>query len=208
MRDEMLDPSVKDTNTYPEAAEQDSRAGAYQLLGALLQRAPDAQTLGELALLEQQAEAGNDEFGVALRMLGLAARQRSPEQVDDEFHALFIGLGRGELVPYGSWYLTGYLMEKPLAELRDDLEQLGFERDPGVYEPEDHAAALCEVMSMLIGDRQPLRLQSTFHAAHLGSWMPRFFDDLSCSGSAVFYRAVGRLGATFIALEQQYLADL
>jgi len=126
-------------------------------------------------------------------------------EIDDEYHALFVGLGRGELVPYGSWYLTGFLMEAPLGELRRDLERLGFDRQDGVREPEDHIAALCEVMAMLAGpSAADLDTQRAFFDRHLGAWADRFFGDLATAEAAVFYRAVGRLGQAFVELEKQY----
>ena len=116
-------------------AEQQCRAGTYSLLAALLRSAPEQALLDhvtDLAAIKQT----NDELLFAMSVLGLAAKDVTPEKINDEYHALFIGLGRGELVPYGSWYLTGFLMEKPLAVLREDLAQLGFERNSETHEPE------------------------------------------------------------------------
>ena len=95
-------------------------------------------------------------------------------------------------------------MEKPLGQLRDDLEQLGYQRDPSVCEPEDHVAALCEVMSMLIQENRSTAVQSQFLTQHMSKWMDRFFDDLSKAESASFYQAVARFGAAFIQFEQHY----
>jgi TorA maturation chaperone TorD len=189
----------------PGAEEQRYRAGAYSLLASLLRTIPEQSTLEQVTQLASLNEQ-QDELSLAMHMLGLAAQGSSSQQLDDEFHALFIGLGRGELVPYGSWYLTGFLMEKPLAILRDDLATLGYERQNDIHEPEDHVAALCEVMTMLINDGKPLLTQQTFFEAHLATWLERFFTDLSEAKHAVFYRAVGRFGKAFIELEQQYLA--
>ncbi len=131
----------------------------------------------------------------------------SPTALDDEYHRLFIGLGRGELVPYGSWYQTGFLMETPLAVLRRDLVALGFERQPGVREPEDHVAALCEVMyALAMEPGMDLERQRDFFQAHIESWIERFCADLESAESAVFYRAVARLGMAFFDLERRYLA--
>jgi TorA maturation chaperone TorD len=185
--------------------EQQYRAGAYSLLAALLRGAPEQVLLDhvtDLAAIKQT----NDALLLAMSILGLAAKDSTPEKIDDEYHALFIGLGRGELVPYGSWYLTGFLMERPLALLRDDLERLGFERHSETHEPEDHVAALCEIMAMLISDSEELARQIDFFEAHMAPWVDRFFNDLSAAKSAVFYRAVGRFGAAFIELERNYLA--
>ena len=126
--------------------------------------------------------------------------------MEDEFQQLFIGLGRGELVPYASWYLTGFLMEKPLGELREHLAGLGFERQSGVHEPEDHIAALCEVMSILIQEDRPHAESAGFFETHLAPWSDRFFADLSQAKAAVFYRNLGRFGAAFIELERRYFS--
>ena len=187
-----------------KSEEQTYRSGAYSMLARLLRSPPDIQVMQQVAGFAK-VESKQDEMTLAMSMLGLAASTSDPETVDDEFHALFIGIGRGELVPYGSWYLTGYLMERPLGRLRDDLAALGFQRQDGVTEPEDHVAALCEVMAVLIDDGSPVETQSHFFERHLADWMEHFFTDLSESGSAVFYKAVGRFGAAFAGLEKRYL---
>ena len=187
------------------AHEQQLRAGAYRLLAALLRDAPDHAVLDTVAGFATLGET-RDELVMAMSMLGLAARTCQPAGLAHEYHDLFIGLGRGELVPYGSWYLTGFLMEKPLGELRDDLAALGYARNDDVREPEDHVAALSEVMAMLIEDGAGIETQQRFFTAHIEPWFDRFFADLATAGSAVFYRAVARFGSAFTALEQQYLA--
>lgn len=189
----------------PVAEEQVYRAGAYRMLAALLGDVPQTDVLSKVGALAD-IQTQHDELALAMSMLGLAARDRSPQQIDDEFHNLFIGLGRGELVPYASWYLTGFLMEKPLALLRGDLATLGFERNSDTFEPEDHVAALCEVMAMLIDENKPLETQIKFFQTHLASWVDRFYEDLSQAKQAVFYRAVGRFGAAFFEFERDYLA--
>lgn len=194
-----------DWDVPPIAEEQVYRAGGYHTLAALLRDVPQVDVLNQISALAD-IQTRNDELGLTMSMLGLAARDRSLSQIDDEFHNLFIGLGRGELVPYASWYLTGFLMEKPLALLRDDLMALGFERTPSTFEPEDHVAALCEVMAMLISENQPMQTQIEFFQSHLANWVDRFYADLSQAKQAVFYRAVGRFGAAFFELERDYLA--
>ncbi|MCW8902293.1 TorD/DmsD family molecular chaperone [Sedimenticola sp.] len=211
MRTELLEQQSQ-TNTATISAgdseqspEQHYRAGAYGLLASLLSRPPDQERLDWVSGFAPVEQTG-DEMALAMSMLGLAATTCRPEAIDDEYHALFIGLGRGELVPYGSWYLTGFLMERPLGRLRDDLAALGFERDPGVHEPEDHAAALCEVMQLLISDAVPHNRQADFFNTHMADWCKRFFIDLSEARSAVFYRAVGRFGIAFMEVERRYLS--
>jgi len=200
------------TAASPEAlsAEDRARADVYALLGALLARVPDASFLELLRQIPGSDPADDATMAAAWAMLRQAAERAECDVVKDEYHDLFIGLGRGELVPYGSWYLTGFLMEKPLAELRVDLERLGFQRQEEVREPEDHAAALCETMSLLIlADAPPgLGRQREFFEKHIAPWMQRFFADLATAPSARFYRSVGLLGERFLEVEREGFAIL
>jgi TorA maturation chaperone TorD len=180
------------------------RGNVYALLGHLLAAPPDEALLETLAAIDP-APAGESLLTAAWQMLGHAATRAAPADLQDEYQNLFIGLGRGEVVPYASWYLTGFLMERPLALLRDELRLLGIERQAGVSEPEDHAAALCDSMALMIGgdDPVPLARQARFFARHIEPWMGRFFRDLQQAGSARFYRAVGQLGEQFLEVEKQ-----
>jgi TorA maturation chaperone TorD len=186
-----------------EAADavDEMRALHWGLLARLLARAPDARLLGQLAGLE-----GDDTpLGAARGALAEAASAAEAGAVAREFHDLFIGLGRGELLPYASYYLTGFLHERPLAKLRADMERLGIAREDGVAEPEDHIATLAEIMAGLIGGAfggegdEPRR----FFARHVAPWAAKFFADLEAAEHARFYRAVGRLGAVFVAVEAE-----
>jgi TorA maturation chaperone TorD len=189
--------------TSPQTPEERARADVYRLLGALLAAAPSEE------LLEAVREIRPPEGGLAAswKALAEAARATTLQGSEREYHDLFIGLGRGELNPYASWYLTGFLMEKPLAELRDELAALGITRRQEVYEPEDHAAALCETMAILLRESNgdAARCERFFHT-YLDPWMPRFFEDLQGAKRARFYRAVGRLGRAFMEIEQRYYA--
>lgn len=186
------------------ADEDRVRGNVYALLGNLL-AGPPADEL--LQMLRGIAPEAGDESLVAAswQLLAVAAQRASGPELREEYDALFIGVGRGEVIPYGSWYLTGFLMEQPLAKLRGDLRELGIERQPGVCEPEDHAAALCDTMALLITGETPASLdeQYRFYARHLEPWLPRFFRDLQQAASARFYRAVGQLGEQFIGVESQ-----
>lgn len=193
------------SSTDPSVVEQAHRAGIYSLLAALLRDHPSAEVMAYTAQLGSTEKVG-PELEVAVSMLGLAARHTSTEALRDEYHALFIGLGRGELVPYGSWYQTGFLMEKPLGLLRADLARLGFERNDDVHEPEDHIAALSEVMAFLITDGTSLEGQRDFFESHFGNWGPDFFKDLANAEHACFYKAVARLGTAFLDIESRYLS--
>ena len=178
------------------------------LLAALLAAPPSPAVLQLIAGINDVAQDGASPIAKAWQVLKLAASRASPEAVDDEYHALFIGVSRGEVVPYGSYYTTGFLTDKPLALLRRDLEALGFERQSDVREPEDHAAALCEVMSLIIAsvDEIPIDTQRRFFEDHVGGWMGELFADLQRSDSARFYGAVGDLGEQFMRLEGTYLS--
>lgn len=188
----------------PLTDEDRIRGNVYALLGNLLAAAPDDPLLEMLRGISPEAD-DSSLLAASWQMLAVAAARTDPQALRQEYDALFIGLGRGEVVPYGSWYLTGFLMEQPLAQLRGDLRALGIERQPGVHEPEDHAAALCDTMALLVSatDPVPLEQQHNFFSRHLEPWMPQFFRDLQTAGSARFYRAVGQLGEQFIGVEAQ-----
>ena len=116
------------------------------------------------------------------------------ERVGREYFDLFIGLGRGELLPYGSYYLTGFLHERPLARLRADLKHLGIEKAQDQCEPEDHVAILCEIMSGLRRVRSKrLRLRQKIFEKHIAPWVGRFFADLERSEQQTFTAALARL---------------
>jgi len=185
------------------AEENVLRARFYGLLAHLLAGPPGSETLENLRHLE-----GDDtEMGRALFDLAAAAAAIAPEQAEIEFNALFIGLSEGELIPYGSYYLTGFLYEKPLADLRSDLDSLGIAQSEDVSEPEDHIASLCEVMHGLIvgtfGPPVDISAQRKFFDAHVNSWAPRFFTDLETAEQAVLYRPIGTIGRTFMAIERE-----
>jgi TorA maturation chaperone TorD len=181
-----------------------ARAQEYALLAALLARPPDAALLKRLAKLESDGTP----LGLAHRALAGAAVEKDAAAVAREYFDLFIGVGRGELLPYGSYYLTGFLHERPLARLRADLAGLGIERVEGQCEPEDHAAILCEIMAGLVaGDfAVPVERQRHFFDRHLAPWMGRFFADLEAANGADFYRSVGAIGRLFIEIETQAFA--
>ena len=190
----------------PVVDEDFLRARFYGLLAALLATPPPEDLLHRLGHLKPDPTL----LGSALGELALAALAADPDSVAEEFQALFIGVTGGELAPYASWYLTGFLQEKPLAALRDDMARLGIEPSPGVPEPEDHAAAVMEIMQGLITGLfdapLPLAAQKAFYAAHLESWLPRFLADLEQAPSARFYRAVGKVGRVFLQIEAQAFA--
>jgi TorA maturation chaperone TorD len=181
-----------------------ARAREYALLSALLGRAPDADLLARLSRLGGDASP----LGVAHVALAESAAHANGTAVEREYFNLFIGLGRGELLPYGSYYLTGFLNERPLARLRDDLAALGVERVEGNYEPEDHAATLCEIMSGLAGGilPGPDGAERRLFEKHMAPWIGRFFTDLERAEAADFYRHVGTVGRVFVEIETEAFA--
>jgi TorA maturation chaperone TorD len=168
--------------------EELARAGQYALLANLLFAAPSQ------ALLE--ALGANDD------VLGRAARDADATAVADEFNALFVGVGSGgEVVPYGSWHRTGFLMEEPLAQIRVDLAELGLGRLDGISEPEDHIAGLLETMRLLIESGSPLKGQKEFFVRHIAPWGMQFAAQLGSAPSAHFYRAVVQQLQMFLQVE-------
>jgi len=181
-----------------------ARAQEYTLLATLLARAPDQRLLDRLAILRGDASP----LGVAHAALAQVAADADAERVEREYFNLFIGLGRGELLPYGSYYLSGFLHERPLARLRQDLRRYGIERAEGQSEPEDHAAILCEIMAGLINGRLPAErgADRELFEKHMSPWIGRMFADLEQAESAKFYRSVGTLGRVFIEVEMEAFA--
>ena len=181
-----------------------ARAQEYALLAALLTRAPDAAFLRRLAMLR------GDPTPLGLAHVGLAdaANNADAGNVEREFFNLFVGIGRGELMPYGSYYLTGFLHERPLARLREDLARLGIERAKDQYESEDHASILCEIMAGIAGGQfsAPAGADRDLFEKHLAPWIGRFFADMERAEEADFYRRVGTIGRVFIEIETEAFA--
>ncbi len=179
------------------------RARVYGLLGQLLARPPSRALLAQVASLRG---GGDAPLGRALVEFAGLAGSTSEAAAEREYNALFIGVDRGELVPYASYYLTGFLNDRPLARLRGDMQALGLERAPGVAEPEDHIAALCEMMAGLITGafgESPEIGQRRFFERYLAPWAGRFFDDLEQAEAATLYRPLGALGRLFLEIEAE-----
>jgi TorA maturation chaperone TorD len=174
------------------------RARLFALLGRLLSAPPDADLLARIRGVQGDATP----LGRALAGLAEAASRTDSTRVEREYFALFIGVGRGELLPYASYYLTGFLHERPLAELRATLATLGIARAEGVAEPEDHLGFCCEVMAGLLEGRFRGGEAGAFFIRHLAPWAGRCFADLEGAEAAGFYKAVGALGRTAIEIEQ------
>lgn len=178
-----------------------ARAREYALLAALLSCSPSNALLGEIANLRCDATP----LGLAHAALADAASKAADGAVEREYFDLFVGLGRGELMPYASYYLTGFLNERPLARLREDLASLGIERSENNVEPEDHAATLCEIMAGFAAGNFPASVESQrgFFEKHIAPWMPSLFADIERAAGARFYRSVGALGRLFLEIEAE-----
>ena len=182
-------------NSAPHLLTQD-RPEFERVLDEALRTAADTPGASRSALNSDQ-----------LRMMALSAAAASinPEQIEREYFDLFVGLGRGELFPYASYYLTGYLYGRPLARVRETLKQLGLERIEGQSEPEDHAAILLEVMAGLANGQivAPGETARDIFETHLKPWIGRFFSDLEHAQAATFYACVGTLGRIFTEVEAE-----
>ena len=183
--------------------EDQARADLYNFLGVLLAKPADNDLLRQIAAL-----SGDDTpLGTTLKTLAKLASVTSEQDAEREFNALFIGLGRGELLPYASHYLTGFLNEKPLANLRQEMAERRIQRAEGKKEPEDNIASLMEIMGGLIvgrfGKVTSVADQKSFFNAHVGPWAVHFFSDLEASRTSVLYSAVGSLGRQFMEIEAE-----
>jgi TorA maturation chaperone TorD len=192
-----------DSTPDRKIAEEDQlRADLYDYLGLLLSAPPDKALLRKTAALT----GGETGLGAAITALARVAATRGEKAAEREFNALFIGVGRGELLPYASYYLTGFLNEKPLAVLRNDMASLQITRADNVFEPEDNIASLCEMMAGLITGRfgKPATLdrQKEFFNRHIDPWAGHFFSDLEAAKGSVLYAAVGAIGREFMEIEK------
>jgi len=177
------------------------RANMYALIANFLSAPPTDE------LLAVGAKLNSDEtpLGKAVGTFSHLCERSKPDTAAQEYHDLFIGVARGELLPFASYYLTGFLNEKPLAKLRNDMESLGVERDTSATEPEDHIASIFDVMAGLIDGRfgapASLSAQQDFYNTHIQTWASYFFRDLEAAKSSVLYAGLGSIGRVFLDIE-------
>ena len=195
----------QETTGNRDIPEEDMRrAHLYGLLARVLAEPMSDETLEIVRSLE--GESDDTLLGKALAALGAIGVRTARGAAGEEYSLLFYGMGAGgELLPYGSNYLTGALYEKPLADLRGAMAELGI-ADSGISkEPEDHIAFLCEIMHGLItgafGEPADLAAQAKFFKAHLAPWAGKFFEDLEGAKTAALYMPVGTIGKLFLAIE-------
>lgn len=186
-------------NRRASDAENVARSEMYRFVASLLSAAPTQELIDGIAALS----GDQTPLGQAITVLAESAKTAEARVVEREFFDLFIGVGRGELLPYASFYQTGFLNERPLAELRGDLARIGVARVEGRYEPEDHIALLMEVMADMAAGALPVdaAVQADFFARHIAPWAAQFFDDLAIAPSASFYRPVAEIGRLLVDIE-------
>jgi len=179
------------------------RADIYDLIGGILRREPEAELIDYISNLDGDSTP----LGSAFSTLAKLGRSLDIVAIREEYVNLFIGVGRGEILPFASYYLTGFLNEKPLANLRGDMAAIGISRMENVKEPEDHIASLMDIMAGLIrGDfGRPFSVgeQATFFHKHISTWASLLFQDIEAAKGAVFYAPVGTIGKLFIDIESQ-----
>ena len=191
----------------PDDREEIARAEVYGLLSSLYHAPPAHALYEQLRVAVTEAPSAGAFLETSWSELVGASRRLSVDAVGDEYVALFGGVGKPEIFPYGSWFIAGSLNEKPLVDLRDTLAALGLERPTGVLETEDHIASLCDVMRYLIaGDDvgvSNLGAQQRFFNAHLRPWVERLCDTIAAHPRADFYRALAGFTRDFFAVEAQ-----
>jgi TorA maturation chaperone TorD len=191
--------------------EDRARANFYAILAGLFADVPDAALLAAIGRSEPLEEAESGSLPLAWNRLVAACRVMDPEAARQEYTDLFVGTGRAELNLHGSHWRSGFMMEKPLVELRRDLAGLGLARKPESTQVEDHISALFETMRLLIeGDsaRSPanLSVQKGFFETHIATWAFDFLRALKDCSLANFYHPVAEFAEIFMALERDSLA--
>ena len=182
--------------------EDQLRADMYSFLASLLRTEPSADLVKQLTLLESD----DTPIGKAIKILTKLASSLDLPSIRAEYVGIFIGVGRGEILPFASYYLTGFLKDKPLAKLRTDMQEIGIEISAEVKEPEDHIASLFDIMSGLILGKFYRKFsigeQKDFFNKHLAPWVDLLMRDIEASKIAVFYAPVGTIGREFIEIER------
>ena len=182
--------------------EDQLRADMYSFLASLLRTEPTADLVKQLTNLESD----DSPIGKSIKTLSKLASSLDLPTIRDEYMRIFIGVGRGEILPFASYYLTGFLKDKPLAKLRNDMKEIGIELAENVKEPEDHISSLFDMMSGLIlgkfNKKFSIGEQKDFFNKHLNPWVDLLMRDIESSKIAVFYSPVGTIGREFIEIER------
>jgi len=194
---------------HPLSAEDRGRCEFYALLARLYADGPDARLLKAIATAERRE--GGAALATAWNRLVAASSAMDAEAGAQEYTDLFIGVGKCEINLHGSHWLSGFMMEKPLVDLRSDLGALGLARRDDVVMLEDHLSALCETMRLLIAgqdERKPASIatQRAFFERHIASWVFLCCSAIRESAIANYYARVAELTAEYMALDRDALA--
>lgn len=188
----------------PDQGEEIARADLYGLLASLFYEPPSQSLLDTIAGSKSE---GDGILEQAWAQFSVACQSAKAESVRDEYEHLFIGVGKPEVFLFGSFYLSGFMIEKPLAELRTELSRLGLQRSDSMPESEDHVAALCEVMRYLIASDDVLNgrieVQKEFFSRHMQPWVMEMCAALAAHPTALLYASVARLAQSFFEVEAQ-----
>lgn len=190
-----------DLKQLPE--EDAGRANCYALIGRLFYDAPDSILLAELTRSEAESASDDDTLGPAWRALQEACKRAYPVMLRQEYDSLFVGVGKSEVTPYTSHYVTGNSPDRHLVRLRERLEQLGLARCSAAFEVEDHASGLCDVMRILVVEDRPLEEQRLFFDELVYPGMAPFCAAVAAATSAAFYRYVAEFASAFLEVERQ-----
>lgn len=187
-----------------DTGEEDAlRADMYGFLAALLRSEPSDELIAKVVCLNGDDSA----LGEACSTLAKLADSLDSGMIRNEYVELFVGVGRGEVLPFASYYLTGFLNDRPLANLRGEMDAIGIKRAEGVREPEDHIASLFDIMAGLIrgdyGRVYSVAEQGTFFAKHIEPWGQLLMRDVEEAKTAIFYAPVGTMGRVFLEIESK-----
>ena len=204
---------------HPLPPEDAARADFYALLAHLYADAPDAALLAAIAAAPPLLPAVSPDEGVvpssalvsAWDRLRAASSVMEPDAARQEYTELFVGVGECPVNLHASHWLTGFMMDRPLAELRTELQALGLARRTETQIVEDHLSALCETMRILVAGQdlrrpEPIARQRAFFASHLLPWIQKCCDAIVSNGVANYYRPVAQFTIEFMALERDSLA--
>jgi TorA maturation chaperone TorD len=188
--------------------EDQVRADFYALLAHLFSRAPDDRVLQSIVITQEPTDEASTELTKAWRALSAASAVVTHDALVEEYETVFVGVGRPPVILYGSFYLAGFMMEKPLAELRDDLAKMGFARDANVRETEDHLAAVSDVMrALILGDLHDapanIAAQKVFFEKHLKPWVFKCCAAIQVYEKSNYYKRVAKFAEQFFQMESE-----
>ena len=183
------------------AAQEAGRADVYAIIGRLFYHAPDASLLAAIKAGGAEEAAAHGPLGAAWRALREACATAEPASVAREFDNLFVGVGKSEITPFTSHYVTETAPDRHLVQLRQVLASWDLRGGSAAAETEDHISGICDVMRHLVGDNRPLDQQLLFFNQFLRPGLVPFCEAIVRSANASFYRCVAQFTLAFLAVE-------